>query len=319
MQEFLCNETTTFLYNFLQNEWKDNKVVIKLFKDRDIYAQIQKIQKKTLSEREDMQMTQENIITLNKNVLSEMNNFFEFYAKKQMGNSKPKSILKATTVQCPQKELIHLFFNRENNFTVNMDSTLHKQVCIKTCSIDNLNNIHEGNNVFGISINDEKQEFKIPINNYSCEGLVAFVNKTLQKKKIEFIYNNEICKFCFLSKGGVFNLFLNKSLAELLGFKNESYISQDFYISDIEPKFDLFNNIFVQLTLGQQSFNFVKTNNKLQWYSVLVPNTRKKIIYEKHYIYINNENDNTMNISLYDNYLDKITCNFSINILLEFL
>jgi hypothetical protein len=319
MQEFLCNETTTFLYNFLQNEWIDNEIIIKLFKDRDIYAQIQKIQKKILLERGDIQMTQENIIALNKNVLNEMNKFFEFYTKKQI---KPKSILKATTVQqpYPQKELIHLFFNRENNFNVNIDSTLHKQVCIKTCTIDNLNNIHEGNNVFGISINDEKQEFKIPINNYSYEGLVAFVNKTLQKKKIEFIYNNEICKFCFLSKGGVFNLFLNKSLAELLGFKNESYISQDFYISDIEPKFDLFNNIFVQLTLGQQSLSFVKTNNKLQWYSILVPNTRKKIIYEKHYIHINNNSDSdTMNISLYDNYLDKITCNFSINILLEFL
>lgn len=318
MQEFLCKETTTFLYNHLQEKWKTNNDIINLFKQKDIYEQIKKNQVKVLQAHKDVKMDEKGIIFLNKIIIREMDNFFDFYIENK-GEKKPKSILKKTKDITPpvEKEFFHLFFDNQNNYTANIKDSINEKICVKTCTVNNLENIHKQNNSFWISTNEnDKQEFKVLVNNYTCDGLTDYINKILEKQEIKFIYNSEINKFCFSSNKS-FHLFLNNNLAELIGFKNESYIGQNMYISDTQPHFDVFKNIYIQLTIGQQKLDFIKTNNNLSWYSILLQDNFKKILYEKNYKTILDIHDKNISIDLFDNYFNKITCNYSINVLFE--
>jgi hypothetical protein len=298
MKEFLCNETTTFLYDFLKNEWKDNINVVHLFKTNDMFKEIQKVQLEMLEKYFHIDMAKnpnDSVIYLNKQVIFKFNNYFKDY-----------KIIKNTTKNL-KNEFLHLFFNNANKYNVNMD-TLHDTICIKDYNISNLKNITLLNNTFYISRNETKQEYKIYPNLYTREVLMIYINKILSSENIKCIYDKDIEKFCF-SSVNTFHIFFNNELSILLGFKNESYVGKNMYISDTLIKLNQLTNIYIQLSIAGINVDIVKTNNTLKWYTI-----HKKLCDTSTSI---KKGTNEIKINIFNSDFVKINCDYLIDILFE--
>jgi hypothetical protein len=291
---FLCNETTTYLYNFVQNKYKTQNLIVKLFKEQDMFSQIINVQKKVLKNNlinNTHEKSDDIIISLNKLVISEIEAFIEYYL------SKPKK-------RQDQQKTLHLFFKNENNYRIDLPQSDNNTLCIKSVQIKNLRNI---NNfcVFSTIINQIKQEYKVISKHYTIDELVDVINKLLNNN-IKLIFNKILNKVCFTSKED-FEIYLDNDLAYLFGFEKTNLVNDKTYISDTDIKFDIFDNIYIQIYMDNQKIDFVTTNAKINWYSIMTNSNQdfKKVNYNSIKIPIN-DLQNKFQIKVYNNYFNLI-------------
>lgn len=188
----------------------------------------------------------------NKNVVTQFHNFFSTDAKLENGRY-------TFPFQLPQVTAVSL-----NSFKLDC----------------NMYNITESNNKFVISEMDTHVPCNIPIGYYTNHELLECIEKLLNtnsRHNYEYtVTRNKPKNKVYIQCNKTFNIYFNSSLntpiplQTLLGFTKLEYMNNNTYVSELQPRGNIFDELYIKLFVNEKEVTkYFTTKNNFSYFHSL--------------------------------------------------